>query len=471
MNCELITNASCANIGSKSIALFFAGWGMDATPFRNMAIDCDMAVVWDYSNLEIDLSILREYQSIYLFAWSFGIFAATAFMHRNPQLPIVFKMAINGTQFPIDDRCGIPRNLFCATRDNLSERSLAKFHRRICGSQSKYAQWITMLPSRSLQSLHDELVAIDTAASSGNYPPVHWDKAIASKCDLIFPFENQMTGWEGLCDTIEIDETSAHFPDDLETLINGNIINKKLIKQRFANSLNGGTYDNNASIQQKIATTLHDLWKSTIGIKNDAEILEIGCGTGFLTRLYATSAYPAKLVLNDLCHVPTVTLNLNVTDYKKKKKDAEQLTFPAHSFDYIVSSSAIQWLENLPLFFNRIHRWLKHGGAIVISTFGSNNMKEIKESIKISLNYKGADWYYNEIKRNFDIVLINEQHETMLFDTPLDVLRHIQSTGVNSINNKKASSGTIKRLLMNYPQVGGKFPLTYNPIYIIAIKK
>ena len=98
-------------------------------------------------------------------------------------------------------------------------------------------------------------------------------------------------------------------------------------------------------------------------------------------------------------------------------------------------------------------------------------MKEIKESIKISLNYKGADWYYNEIKRNFDIVLINEQHETMLFDTPLDVLRHIQSTGVNSINNKKASSGTIKRLLMNYPQVGGKFPLTYNPIYIIAIKK
>ena len=272
MNCELITNASCANIGSKSIALFFAGWGMDATPFRNMAIDCDMAVVWDYSNLEIDLSILREYQSIYLFAWSFGIFAATAFMHRNPQLPIVFKMAINGTQFPIDDSRGIPHNLFCATRDNLSERSLAKFHRRICGSQSKYAQWITMLPSRSLQSLHDELVAIDTAASSGNYPPVHWDKAIASKCDLIFPFENQMTGWEGLCDTIEIDETSAHFPDDLETLINGNIINKKLIKQRFANSLNGGTYDNNASIQQKIATTLHDLWKSTIGIKNDAEI-------------------------------------------------------------------------------------------------------------------------------------------------------------------------------------------------------
>lgn len=465
MNIEFITTDN----HRKSIALFFTGWGMDATPFRHLHISCDLAIVWDYGNFDFDTSTLGKYQNIYLFAWSFGVFAAAAFLSRYPHLPIVFKMAINGTQFPIDDSRGIPRNLFSATRDNLTERSLMKFHRRICGSQAKYAQWSAKLPSRSIQSLHDELVAIDKAASSGIYAR-HWNKVIASKFDLIFPFENQLNGWEGLCDTLEIEETGHHLPDDFATLINGNIINKQLIKQHFGNSLNG-TYDRNATVQHKIASNLYDLWKSTIGINSDSAILEIGCGTGFLTRLYTPTAYPSHLVLNDLCHVPTVTLNLNVTDYQFIEKDAELLEFPPQSFDYIVSSSAIQWLENLPLLFNHLHSWLNPGGAIVISTFGTNNMKEIKDNIKISLNYKSVEWYCNEIKRNFDIVLIREESETMTFDTPLDVLRHIQSTGVNSINSTKTPSGTLRRLLKNYPNIDGRFPLTYNPIYIIATKK
>lgn len=103
-----------------------------------------------------------------------------------------------------------------------------------------------------------------------------------------------------------------------------------------------------------------------------------------------------------------------------------------------------------------------------MSSFGPDNMKEIKEHLKISLNYKSAYWFNNEIKRNFDIVLVSEEHETMLFDSPLQVLRHIQSTGVNSINSGKIPQRAIKQLLNNYEATDGKYPLTYNPIYILA---
>lgn len=456
--------------GSKSLVLFFTGWGMDATPFRTISINCDMAVIWNYEDFNIDTSQFSDYQNIYIIAWSFGVFAASQFMGAYPELAITFKMAINGTQFPVDNNKGIPRQIFNATLDNLSERSLLKFYRRICRNAEEFHKFSDKLPNRSIKSLYDELVNIKTSSITPKYPPVFWDKVIASKCDKIFPFENQLNGWNGLCETIEIEETGAHMPSDFENLIAQNIINKDLIRRKFSSSFNSD-YDNNAVIQRKIASNLYQNWVKTIGIKQDAAILEIGCGTGFLTRLYTSEAYPSKLVLNDLCNIPTVTLNLNTTNYEFIEQDAETLSFPDNSFDYVVSSSALQWFENLPAFFDKIHKWLKPKGAIIISTFGTCNMQEIKDYVKISLNYKGVNWYNNEIKRNFDIVLISEEYETLSFDSPMQVLRHIQSTGVNAINSKNATSGTLKHLLKSYKSIDGKFPLTYDPIYIIALNK
>lgn len=462
MKSEFITHLG----ENKSLILLFAGWGMDATPFHKIKTRCDMAVIWDYEDFDIDITPFTSYKNIYLFAWSFGIFAASKFIQSHSRLPIIFKMAINGTQFPIDDNRGIPLNIFNATLENLSERSLMKFYHRICGSSTAYRDFIKHLPHRSIFSLRKELINIHDAASTFNNH-ITWDKVVASKNDLIFPFENQLSGWNNYCLSLEINDYGAHYPENLESIINQNIINKDLIKHRFSNSLNSG-YEDNAIIQRKIAKSLYDKWVNLIGIKHDASILEIGCGTGLLTRLYTHTSYPSRLVLNDLCNIPTVFLNLNVTEYEFIEKDAEQLTFPCNSFDYIVSASAIQWFENLPGFFNNIHHWLKPGGAIIMSSFGPDNMKEIKEHLKISLNYKSAYWFNNEIKRNFDIVLVSEEHETMLFDSPLQVLRHIQSTGVNSINSGKIPQRAIKQLLNNYEATDGKYPLTYNPIYILA---
>ncbi len=456
--------------GSASLVLFFAGWGMDLNPFKDIDSSCDIAIIWDYEDFELPASQFYDYQNIYLFAWSFGIFAASEYIQSHPCLPIVLKTAINGTQFPIDNQRGIPTNIFNATCDNLSEHSLLKFYRRICANSEEYLSFLAHKPARSIQSLHDELANIRDTSLSSTRQPMVWDNVIASRRDLIFPFENQLNGWEGLCSNMEIEDNGAHMPHDFESIINKNIINKQLVKKRFSSSFDSG-YDDNAFIQRKIAQSLYRKWKASIGINPEASILEIGCGTGFLTRLYSAEAYPSRLVLNDICNIPTVTLNLNITKYEFIENDAEKLSFPENSFDYVVSSSAIQWFENLPQFFNKLHQWLRPGGAMVISTFGTENMKEIKEHVKISLNYKSLNWLDNEIKRNFDIVLINEESEIMLFDSPLQVLKHIQSTGVNSIGSKSASSGTLRRLIRNYQPVNGKFQLTYNPIYIIATNK
>ena len=57
------------------------------------------------------------------------------------------------------------------------------------------------------------------------------------------------------------------------------MINKELMRDRFAKNLK--SYDENAKIQKRMAERL----MSFINNKSPKNILEIGCGTGFLTKL------------------------------------------------------------------------------------------------------------------------------------------------------------------------------------------
>ena len=60
------------------LLLFFAGWGMDETPFLQIRpTDTDWMVCYDYRSLEFDTDLLQEYSEIRLIAWSMGIWVAS----------------------------------------------------------------------------------------------------------------------------------------------------------------------------------------------------------------------------------------------------------------------------------------------------------------------------------------------------------------------------------------------------------
>ena len=113
--------------GNKKLILIFAGWGMDSNPFRDIRLDGhDIAVVWDYRDMTLDITPFAVYSDIYLFAWSFGVFTAARAIAETSLNPTV-KIAVNGSLNPIDDREGIPVAIFRGTLDNLSPRNLDKF--------------------------------------------------------------------------------------------------------------------------------------------------------------------------------------------------------------------------------------------------------------------------------------------------------------------------------------------------------
>ena len=207
-------------------------------------------------------------------------------------------------------------------------------------------------------------------------------------------------------------------------------INKQQIRKSFTKAIS--TYEQEAFVQYQIATELCRL----LSVYSDhpiSSILEIGCGTGFFTRLLRTSFPSATITANDLC---SEVVNYIPDDIKFISGDMETINFP-DKYDLIAGSSAIQWLENLPLFSEKMNRTLSEKGLVAISTFGEKNLTEIKQITDIGLSYFTEPDLEHIISSSFQIIKMKEEIKTVYFPSPKDVLLHLKRSGVNGITSEK----------------------------------
>ncbi len=197
---------------SDTLLLFFAGWGMDATPFENtFKGDDDVCICFDYTTLDFDYSILSSYKHIKVIAWSLGVWVAN-YLLSDKNLPIQSATAINGTIEAIDDQRGIPVDIYMGTLNGLSERSLEKFNLRMCGKASLKKTFDSVQPKRDLESLITELQALYNYITSHQVSGSIYTKAIIGLNDRIFPADNQQLSWVGI-EAYTTDD--AHLPINL----------------------------------------------------------------------------------------------------------------------------------------------------------------------------------------------------------------------------------------------------------------
>lgn len=197
---------------SKKLLFFFTGWGMDEHPFREYApADRDLMIAYDYSSLSFDDALLKPYDEIRIVAWSMGVWVASQLL-QDKNLPIVGSIAINGTHFPVDDRKGIPTQIFDGTLNALNESTLYRFRRRMCGSGDVLKRFLTKAPQRDIENLREELEVIGRRSICLSPSYFKWDKIYIGNRDKIFPVENQMNAWDGE-NYIVID--GEHYPEEL----------------------------------------------------------------------------------------------------------------------------------------------------------------------------------------------------------------------------------------------------------------
>ena len=210
--------------GCSSLLVFFAGWGAEPCMFtRTGSLDDeasgrDVLICWDYRDLGLDAGLLGKYDEIRVLAWSMGVWAAGRVFGTADfaSLPVSAAIAVCGTPTPIDDSKGIPEAIFDGTLAGLSERTLTKFRRRMCGSAEALEELLSCGFTRSVEELREELAAISQQVREGLPTDsvtglrLSWSQAIVGSCDMIFPPANQQAAWESLGVPVRLVD-SAHY--------------------------------------------------------------------------------------------------------------------------------------------------------------------------------------------------------------------------------------------------------------------
>ncbi|WP_168379572.1 malonyl-ACP O-methyltransferase BioC [Acinetobacter cumulans] len=257
------------------------------------------------------------------------------------------------------------------------------------------------------------------------------------------------------------------------------MLDKSQIKQRFSKAVL--TYDQQAVVQKRICTELAGLMDQYVGKKHWHQALEIGCGTGMFTQEVLKHCSIDTLYLNDLSEniVPLQDATfLQKTHTHLLMGDIEKQALP-QNLDLVISSSALQWMSDLPQLFSKIYEALKPQGYFVFSSFGTENLREMKQLTGCGLDYFEIHLLQRFLMDcGFEFVMMKQEVQQLYFEHPRDVLQHIKATGVTATAQHRWTKSTLQQFYLDYAQFvhapdseDFQYPLTYHPIQCIVRKK
>lgn len=249
-------------------------------------------------------------------------------------------------------------------------------------------------------------------------------------------------------------------------------MNKQLIAGRFGKAAD--TYTREACVQQQIAHKMIGLLERHLPASSCRQVVEFGCGTGIYSRLLLRSLQPQRLLLNDICsEMQARCQDLLCEQVRFLPGDAETLVFPQNT-GLITSCSVLQWFEQPEAFFERCNSYLAHHGYFAFTTFGKENMKEIRQLTGNGLPYRSLDELKQALTPLYDIVHAEEEFIPLAFDAPMQVLYHLKQTGVTGTTQHRWTRGNLQDFCKQYARQFSQdatVSLTYHPIYIIAKKR
>lgn len=243
------------------------------------------------------------------------------------------------------------------------------------------------------------------------------------------------------------------------------MIDKSLVKERFKKSLN--TYTKNSIIQNKMAD---NLIKMVSQVKQFSSILELGCGSGVLTKKIVENFdfknYDAVDIVDDCSKF----INQISPDICFTQSDIENFKTDT-KYNLIISNATIQWVEKLPDFLKKMYENLEDNGLFLFTTFGKDNFNEIKKITGQGLEYYSTE-EIKKILQDYAPFSLKIETEKMEFETPKDVLKHLKLTGVNSITSKHWTKTDLAKFESEYRKLcPDKITLTYNPVYVAVFKQ
>lgn len=244
-------------------------------------------------------------------------------------------------------------------------------------------------------------------------------------------------------------------------------------------------YHQEARIQRKVAEGLLSSllpWKSMLP---DGPILEIGCGTGFLTGLLLEHFPEKEFVITDaspamlrFCKQQLEGRNLLNGQVHFEVLDANEFSVSEEKYGMVISNFAPQWFKDTALVLENLSQSILPGGLLLCSFPGNhsfeqwyqnclqlglpytaNPLPDVEEVVvKLSMGPMQIDYYENDL---FDE-----------FDSSLDFFKHLKAIGASQSLLHKSLSYKQFKLLVNHwdEQPGDTVKVKWHIVYLAAKK-
>ncbi len=261
-------------------------------------------------------------------------------------------------------------------------------------------------------------------------------------------------------------------------------IDKRLLARRFGRR--AATYDSVTPVQGRMARLLLEDVSRRLSGRRIRRILELGCGTGRLTRLLSQRFPSAHIVAIDLAPAMIERARGRCPQADFISADAE--TFARRvppGVDLIVSNAAVQWFEDPARTLTAYRALLANDGCLALTTFGEQTFRELRRAMTAAYGRGGRDAAQGHLvslapvsfwQRNFPDARIRERILTDRHPDVRSFLRSLQQAGVTYAGRRRQflSVPVLRRIMTLYPGADAASPtaeigVSYHVISLLAM--
>ncbi|TCM39357.1 methyltransferase [Novosphingobium sp. ST904] len=213
-------------------------------------------------------------------------------------------------------------------------------------------------------------------------------------------------------------------------------------------------YDGNARIQRDIAQTLAARI-AALALPRRPRVLEIGCGTGFLTQ--ALAGLGGDWLVTDLSPEMLERCRARLGEDAHRRfavLDGEYGDPGGGPFDLICSSLAVQWFDDAPRALARMGGWLAPGGHLMVTTLGPGSFAQWREAHAAEGLAAGTPRFAPVAA--FGDFAVTAENRIERHDDPLAFLRALKAIGAHAADagHRPLSPGQLRRTLARFAQSG-----------------
>ncbi len=260
-------------------------------------------------------------------------------------------------------------------------------------------------------------------------------------------------------------------------------ISSKSIADTFSEAAE--KYHQKAEIQKKVADGLISSllpWKDTLPA---GDILEVGCGTGFLSEQIIKEFPDRQKLITDLapgmlsfCEDQLSEKGLVDDQTQFELLNVDEISESEPRYSLIVSNFAAQWFKDTSIGLENLSKLLVPGGLLLCAfpgnhtfeewysnclelglPFTANSFPDVEEVvIKLSMNPVQVDYYENDLFQEFD--------------QSLDFFKHLKEIGVRKSKTGKQLTAKQLRLLTKFwdEKISNEVKVKWHVVYLAAKK-